>query len=152
MKDITIELDDWGHRELEEYLLTVPGINSVKTNDATNIKIDINYDSQKINSKMIRMELDLFFDRAKEPSLISFDKHEPANNSYKIKIKYLCCEYCLKGMIEDLYDTNGIISCKSNFDFVKPEKQRFKNVLLNITYNDIIDIDKIKELEKGFNL
>ena len=151
MKTITIEVDNWGHKELKDYLLTVKGIKKVTVDDENLVKVDIEYDSNLITDKMIRMELDLFFDKQKEPSLVSFNKHEEAPNKYTIAIKYLCCEYCLKGMIEDLYDIDGIISASSDFTFLNVEKQKFKNVLINITYNDIITLDRIKEIEKDFN-
>lgn len=151
MKKITIELDTWGHKELNDYLLTVKGINSVTTKDEKNISVMINYDPTIINEKMIRLELDLFFNTSKEPSMISFDKHEKADNKYQIIIKYLCCEYCLKGMIEDLYEKDGIVSAKSDFDFIHVDKRNYENVTIDITYNNKIDLKQIKELEIEFN-
>ena len=59
----------------------------------------------------------MFLDIFKRPSLISFDKY--ANKellSYCMKITDICCEYCLKGMLDELFLTNGVISAFMEYD------------------------------------
>jgi copper chaperone CopZ len=147
MKKVTIELDTWGHKELKEYLLTVNGISEVDIDDENNIKVSITYDSKITSLKIIRMELDLFFNKSSEPTMLAFDKHREYNKDYTLIIKDVCCEYCFKGMIEELYEIDGIGSATSNYDF-----NQYKDIPIFITYNEnIISLDNIKKIENRFN-
>lgn len=85
------------------------------------------------------MEILLYLDIVKIPSIISFDKHSKSNIKKDIiVIKDLCCEYCLKGMIDDLLDINGIESAYSDFDYINKY-----NVNIFITYNyKLLDKEK----------
>lgn len=69
-----------------------------------NDEIYVEYYSSVISLKLLKMEILLYLDIGKVPSIIAFDKHDVSNlNKYTIVIKDLCCEYCLKGMIENLF-------------------------------------------------
>ena len=64
-----------------------------------------------------------------------------------IIIKDLCCEYCLKSMIEELLLIKGIEKVSTNFDYINK-----KDVILNIKYDkELISKEDIKILEDKFN-
>lgn len=95
------------------------------------------------------MEVLLYVNLLKIPSIIAFDKHDVSNlNKYTIVIKDLCCEYCLKGMIEDLFEIDGIISAYTDFDY----NQNKYNVNIFICYNDkMINKDKVDKIAHKLN-
>lgn len=65
----------------------------------------------------------------------------------KIVIKDLCCEYCLKGMMEDLLEIEGIISAYTDFDYTNKY-----NINIFITYDKILITNKkLEEIERKFN-
>lgn len=77
--------------------------------------------------------------------MINVEKKETFR--YKIIINNLCCEYCLKGMIEELLNYDGIVSASSNFEY--NDKQ---NIEIYITYDkNLITIEKIKKIEYKYN-
>lgn len=148
MKELTITFDDlWLDKELKEYLSTLKGIHNVEI-DLKYESITIRYDSELISIKIIKLEILTFMDVLKTPSVISFNKHSnKILTKTAIVIKDLCCEYCLKGMIEELLLINGIEKVDTNFDYINK-----KDVLLNIEYNnELISKEDIKILEDKFN-
>ena len=94
------------------------------------------------------MEVELFLDVVKFPSLIGFDKHSKNKLlDYEMVINDLCCEYCLKINIDILFETEGIESVGTDFDYINN-----KDVKIFIKYdNNKIDIESIKKLENEFN-
>ena len=61
------------------------------------------------------------FQKNEVPIMLEFDKGTKKHfNILKYMINDICCEYCYKGLIQDLFDNEFIISVKSNFDFNKP--------------------------------
>ena len=149
MKAITlkIEYSDFLNNDLINYLSSLDGVCLSKIDNEKN-EIYVEYDSSIISLKLLKMEILLYLDITKIPSIISFDKH--SNNVVKkdnIIIKDLCCEYCLKGMLEDLLDTDGIESACTNFDYANKH-----NVNIFITYDyNLISNDKLKELKEKYN-
>lgn len=146
MKELTIKIDDLINQEIEEYLLTVKGIIKVNIDNETD-SINLKYNPDLISIKIIKQEIILFLN-IKNSSIISFNKH-PNNEVEKreIIIKDLCCEYCLKGMIEELLEINGIEKAITNFDYHKKD-----NVIITINYdNNLITNEEISELELDFN-
>ena len=60
-------------------------------------------------------------------------------------IEDICCDYCYKGLIEDLFENSSIKSVKSNFDFNRTSS----DVTLEIEYaQDYKEQDLIKYLEE----
>ena len=108
----------------------------------------IEYDPNLITIKLILMEINLFIN-TNSSSLFGFDKH--SNNKlldYEIVINDLCCEFCLKGNIEDLILIDGIENAKTDYDYNKSKR----NVKIFIKYDDnLVNMEKIKKLEKEFN-
>jgi copper chaperone CopZ len=110
-------IDSTFDKGLDEYLLSQDGINEVEIKNIDfltelTIKID-----NSINEDIVLKFINLFDDN-KIPSLVEFDK----DVTYQIKelkytIKDMCCEYCYKGLVEELYEQKYIKSVKSNFDF-----------------------------------
>lgn len=148
MKELTITFDNvWLDKELKEYLLSQNGIHNVEIDDKSET-INIRYNPKLINIKIIILEILAFMNMLKTPSIILFNKH--SNNTLiktNIIIKDLCCEYCLKGMIEELFLINGIEKVNTNFDYINK-----KDVLINIEYdNELITKEDIEMLETKFN-
>lgn len=74
------------------------------------------------------------------PIILEFNKEiNQKTTEIKYKIEDLCCEYCYKGLVQDLFDNDSIISVKSNFDFYKP----VKNIEFVIEYEDNYDEKKL---------
>lgn len=148
MKELTITFDDlWLDKELKEYLSTLKGIHNVEI-DLKYESITIRYNSELISIKIIKLEILTFMDVLKTPSVISFNKHSnKILTKTTIVIKDLCCEYCLKGMIEELLLINGIEKVDTNFDYINK-----KDVPLHIEYDkELISKEDIKILEDKFN-
>lgn len=147
MKKLIIELYCPPYnKELKEFLLSQEGINGYEY-DIDNDILTITYDSKKISPKIIKQYTYLFLD-TKTPIILSFEKkNNPIYSEYTINIKDLCCEYCLMSTIENLLETNGIISAKSDFDF-----HNKINVKIFIKYDEnIISKKEILEIEKEIN-
>lgn len=53
----------------------------------------------------------------------------------------MCCEYCYKALINQLFMNENIKSAKSNFDFSKPTY----NTKLSIEFNEELDEKEIKK-------
>lgn len=144
MKELTIKIDDWLNKELEEYLKTLEGV--LKVNIADDIYLK--YDENLITIKRLKLEI-ISFLKIKNPIMIGFDKHSSrALETYELIIKDLCCEYCLKENITELLTIDGILQVSTNFD-----NHNKQNVVINIKYDEkIITREEIKKLEDKFNL
>lgn len=153
MSELTIVIDYFSHKELKEYLMSLNGILDTVIENEEQLKIYIKYDSNLITSKIIKMEILLFLGIMKIPSILSFDKHSKFKTfNYKIIREDLCCEYCFKGTIDDLFEIDGIEKVESNFN----EDDLFdkhKKIILDISYNpNIITIDEMKQIELNLNI
>ena len=144
---LKIEYSDFLNDDIVNYLTSLKGVKLVTIKNDEN-EIYVEYDSSIISLKLLKMEILLYLDIAKVPSIVAFDKH--LKNDIKeeyIIIKDLCCEYCLNGMIDDLLEIDGIISAYSDFDY-----NNKYDVNIFITYDEkIINKKKILELEEKFN-
>ena len=149
MSKLTLKVDYYKNfdKGLEEYLLTINGIKQAKINNKKE-DIYIEYNPNIISLKVLKLEVLIYLDISKIPSILSFNKHLDNNlEEYKIIIKDLCCEYCLKGMIEELLETNGINSAYSVYDYIND-----KNVPIFITYDKkILNKNTLEEISKKFN-
>lgn len=133
-------------KNIIEYLLSLEGIIEVKINNLEN-ELYIKYNQNTISLKLIKLEILLFLG-TKIPDIIEFDKYSKAIlTKTNIIIKDLCCEYCLKSMIEELLLIKGIEKVSTNFDSFNK-----KDVILNIKYDkELISKEDIKILEDKFN-
>ena len=133
------------HNELKDYLISLKGINDVKISNDNYLEVNINYDNKIIDDKIILKEIYLFLDiyniNKEIPSLLGFNKYKDNVSKYETTIKDACCEYCLMGFIEDLYEKDGIISVKTNYHI------NLWNIKINISYdNSIISKEEIDKL------
>ena len=149
MDKLTLKIDysDFIDNDFINYLSLLNGIKLVKINNKNN-EIYVEYDSSVISLKILKKEILLYLNIDKVPSIIYFDKHNNDNlNKDIIVIKDLCCEYCLKGMIDELLEIEGINSAYSDFDYINK-----KDVNIFITYNEkIVNKNMIIKLEQQFN-
>ncbi len=150
MSELNIVIDNYNHKELREYLMSLKGVKFVKINNNRNLYIYLKYDSKLITAKIIKMEILVFLD-IKIPSIISFNKYPKLKTAdYTIIKKDLCCEYCFKNAIEELFEIDGIEKVESSFTdeyFLKKDGKR-ENIVINIKYNpNILDVNKIKQIE-----
>lgn len=152
MNELTLELDCPSHKDLKEYLLSLSGVFDVNIDTSESLIINIKYNHELMNFAALTVEILLFLNKLKTPSIISFNKHSKTKTiDYKITIKDLCCEYCLKGMINDLLMINGIES--ANSDFEDTPYQSTESVIINIKYNpNLINIEKIEQIELELNI
>lgn len=112
------------------------------------LEIYVKYNSDFITMNIIKMKILLFLDLLKTPSMVAFDKYSQVELlEYHIIIEDLCCEYCLKDSIEELFMMDGIDSACSNFDFINK-----KNITITIQYNPkILNKNNICKLETELN-
>lgn len=146
MSELTLKIDYIIDSEIKSYLLSLNGIDCVSVDDSNNLYIK--YDCEVIGLKVLVMEVILFLNILKTPSILSFDKHSKIKTQeYKITIHDLCCEYCLKSRIEELLLIDGIEFACSDFDYVN-----MKDVSITIRYNrELIDEVFLNNLESNFN-
>ncbi len=138
---LKIEYSDFLNDDIANYLTSLKGVKLVTIKNDEN-EIYVEYDSSIISLKILKMEILLYLDIIKVPSIVYFDKH--LKNDIKeehIIIKDLCCEYCLNGMIDDLLEIDGIISAYSDFDY-----NNKYDVNIFITYHE-----KIRQSSKNKN-
>lgn len=156
MRKLTVLIDAWGHNELKNYLLSLKGIIDVSINIDKDLEITIWYDSNLISSKIINLEIFAFLKILKTPSLLSFDKHSDQKlSTYKIIREEICCEYCFKSTVEDLFNISGIEKVESNFinSYYRNELDGEKTIIIDIYYNEnIIHYDEIKKNELNLNI
>ena len=144
---LNYEYCDWIDVDLEEYLLSLKGIYEVKINSEKSF-INVKYYEEEISPNIIKYEISYYLSALKMPLLIGFDKHQKDNvSSYTFTIKDACCEFCLKGKIEDLLLIKGIISANTDFNF-----HNLFNVHIIITYNNkMINKNEIIKIEQELN-
>lgn len=153
MSEFTIIIDNWSHKELKDYLSSLKGILEVTIRNDDLLEIDIKYDSNFITPKIMKMEILLFLDILKVPSILAFDKHPKVKTlEYKIIKKDICCEYCFKGAIDDLFEIDGIEKVDSNFN-EENCYQRKEDIIIHIRYNpSLISMKKMEQIESNLNL
>lgn len=144
---LKIEYSDFLDKELNEYLSSLNGVLFSKVDMEKN-EIYVEYDSTIISIKVLKMEIILYLNLNNTPSIISFDKHyEKGIKEDVIIIEDLCCEYCLKGMIDDLLGYDAIKSAYTDFNYIDKN-----NVNIYITYdNKALKSDKLNKLKNKLN-
>lgn len=141
-------LDDLINKELKEYLLEQDGINNViVSNKEFLTTLNIDYD-KRITPEIIMKHIELF-QKNKYSILFEFDKGAIGDfRILKYTIDDICCEYCYKGLIADLFENERIKSVKSNFDYNKPNF----DIEFIIEYDENYkEEDLIKYIKEKFN-
>lgn len=143
MGELTILIDYGANEKLQSYLLSLTGVLEVSIDDMKETEIYIKYNSLTM-PKIIKMEIELFLELLKVPSTIGLDKHSQDKLSiYTICRKNVCCEYCLKGAIDDLFNVQGTEKVDCNFFC-----DVLGNTKINAYYSDSIIInDEIKRID-----
>lgn len=143
MEKITMKFDGFLHKELNEYLSSLKGVSKVIV-DIEEGEVYIEYESSIISLKILIKEIEMFLNEKLFP-VIAFDKHSTENIVKKtIAIKDLCCEYCLKDLLEELMYVNGISSLYTDFDY-----NNKSDVNLFISYNgEELKLEEIENLIK----
>ena len=156
MSELTIVIDNWGHKNLKEYLMSLKGILDVEIKNDEQLEVYLKYDSNLITPKIIKMEITLFLNITKIPSILSFDKYPKFKTSnYTIIRDDLCCEYCYKGAIEDLFEIEGIETVKGNFnaDYLFKKYEEREKITINIEYNpNLLKAEDMKQIELKLNI
>jgi len=113
-------IDDSLDDEIKDFLLSLDGVVKVDLNREDYIS-RLNIDFNNKTNHIIIMKFIELFQKYNYSQLLEFDKGYGGN--YKV-LKYtindMCCEYCYKGLVMDLFENNMIKSVKSNFEFNKP--------------------------------
>ena len=156
MSELTIVIDNWGHKNLKEYLMSLKGILDIEIKNDEQLEVYLKYDSNLITPKIIKMEIIMFLNIVKVPSLLSFDKYPKFETyNYTITRDDLCCEYCYKGAIEDLFEIEGIETVKGNFneDYLFKKYEEREKIIINIKYDpNLINTEEIKQIELKLNI
>ena len=153
MDELIIIVDHFGHKELKEYLEGLEGIFDIDIKSNEYLEIYVKYNPALITVKIIKMEILLFLDTLKIPTTIAFDKCSKKELSeYKIIKNNICCEWCLKGSIEDLFEIDGIEKAECNFNEELLDNKS-DNIVITIKYNsDLLSIEDIKNIESTLSL
>ena len=148
MERITFVFNFWGHKELKSYLESLNGVKKVDIDDeAKDLAIDIEYEPKKTGPKVLQLEITTFM-QSSIPSLIRFDKHFKGAKEETILVKDVCCEYCYMDMIEELFNTKGIISAWSDYEEISDHY----NISLHIEYDPaILTKSDLKKMEEEYN-
>lgn len=151
MKKISFKIDNLccNVDDFLDYMNSIKGIYDVKI-DKDNEEIYMIYNSDVISIELLKKEILLFLNLLSVPSINGFDKYFTKELcEYRLVIKDLCCEYCLRSMIEELVCNSGIGRVNYNFNNVDVRK----DVLINIFYDsDLIDKSELVDIEYKFNL
>lgn len=152
MKELTIVMGSWRHKELKDYLMSLTGVWEVIVENEKELKIDMKYNFELITPKIIKMEIGLFLNILKIPSHVAFDKHlKNKVSEYKMAREDIYWEYCFKGAIEDLFDIEGIEKVESNFDVETYDNN--EEIEIKIKYDSsLISSNTMKEIELKLNL
>lgn len=150
MAELTIVIDSFKHKELEEYLLSLEGISDVIIKNENNLEIYVKYEPSLITSKIIKFEILLFLDIHKFSSILAFDKHPSVKISNYKMIKYgTCCEECLKNAIEELFEIEGIEKVETDFSDISYNQ----DVIIDISYNpSLISVQDIEQIQLKLNI
>ena len=145
MKELTITIDCWSHKELKEYLNSLKGISEVDINGEDKLEIYIKYNSDLITLKIIELEILSFLKLLNVPSIMGFDKHSDKNlKEYLIIRKDICCEYCVKGVVEDLFFLDGIEKVEATLE---------KDTIIKIKYDSkVLSLNDVKNIDLNLDL
>ena len=132
------------HNELEDYILSLNGVEEVSIDNQEYLDINIAYNKDVISNYILYMEINLFLDY-KTPYLYSFDKFSDSNlkvYEYKFSKEEDLIEYEYFYIIDWLFNNKGVEKVESDYDFSSIPETKIK-----IYYNDsVISLNKIKEV------
>ena len=165
MKKLTMTFDsieiykEDDRNELKNYILALNGVTESDVSydaETGTVTFNITYDDAIIKNKMLQLEIKTYLNRYKYPALIFFDKHfegETGKKEFKGKV---CCEFCFKIAIEDLFEIDEIVKVENNY--IERYIEHYSSLDEgedNITiYYDAskIDSNKMDEIIKALNI
>lgn len=163
MKKLTIVLEsidiytEKNRIEFKDYLLSLNGVvevdNLYDTNNSV-LTLTITYDNSTMKEGILLLEIKTWLEKLKYPSVISFDKHFDGKINKKEFIKNVCCEFCFKTAIEDLFLIDGIVKVDTNYieQYIENNEEKNNDVLI-INYDvSKYDSNKIDEIIKALNI
>mgnify|MGYP003302725837 CR=1 FL=1 len=134
-----IKLDGIVSPELREFLLSQEGITDVEI-DYDNYFIKLNIKLNEKTTPNIVMKYIELFEKSKYSNLVEFNKDfNNKSKTLKYKIDDMCCEFCYKDLVMELFKNDKIKSVKSNIDFNKP----FINIEFTIEYDENYSEDEL---------
>lgn len=143
MERITLTIDSQSYAGLKEYLQNLEGVFKVSITQNAFLTVDITYDETKVSFNMLKLEILLYLNLSKVPSIIGFNKYKEGNTKeYTTSINNFCCECCLKNFIERLLDNPDITSVITDYS---DDALIAETLKLQLTYNADKEIEKIKE-------
>ena len=150
MQKVTYEIDDinwYTNDECYSYLKNINGIISVNIKKDFYPLFTITYNENVISHKIVFYEICTFLNIPYNHSVLSFNYYPKDAKTYLLNLKGLCCDFCYRNLIEELFQTNGILAVNERYEkhFIG---NNFKENL-KIKYDDrIISELEIKELER----
>lgn len=159
MEKLTLTLDceyNVKDGELDTYLEELNGIDKVTVGYNEEIFapiFTITYDRGIITPQIIYLEILAYLNIHKYPILISFDKHSKNEIvKYEIKSK-ICCDFCLKNIIEDLFEIDGIVKADSNYEkYINGERDEGNDVVAIYYDQKVINKDLMEKIIKELNV
>ena len=147
MAKLTLTIDTIMYHGLEQYIESLEGVSKVLITNKTYLIITITYDDSKIDINTLKLEILLYLNLSKTPSIIGFNKYKKGNyQEYKTFINDFCCEYCLKNMLEILLSNPNISAVTTDYN---ADTCNTKKLKMTITYN--LDNTDSKEILKLIN-
>lgn len=147
MAKLTLTIDTIMYQGLEQYIESLEGVSKVLITNKGCLIITITYDNSKIDINTLKLEILLYLNLSKTPSIIGFNKYKKGNyKEYKTSINDFCCEYGLKNMLEILLSNPNISAVTTNYN---TETCNTKKLTMTITYN--LDNTNFKEILKLIN-
>ena len=138
MAKLTLTIDTIMYYGLEQYIESLEGVSKVLITNKTNLIITITYDDSKIDINTLKLEILLYLNLSKTPSIIGFNKYKKGND--------FCCEYCLKNMLEILLSNPNISAVTTDYN---TDTCNTKKLNMTITYN--LDNTNSQEILKLIN-
>ena len=143
MERITLMIDSQSYAGLKEYLQNLEGVFKVSITQNAFLTVDITYDETKVSFNILKLEILLYLNLSKVPSIIGFNKYKEGNTKeYTTSINNFCCECCLKNFIERLLDNPDITSVITDYS---DDALIAETLKLQLTYNADKEIEEIKE-------
>ena len=143
-----IKLDGIVNPELREFLLSQEGITDVEI-DYDNYFIKLNIKLNEKTTPNIVMKYIELFEKSKYSNLVEFNKNfNNKSKTLKYVIDDMCCEFCYKDLVMELFKNDKIKSVKSNYDFNKSAY----NIEFIIEYDeDYNETELIKYIKEKYN-
>ena len=97
MAKLTLTIDTIMYQGLEQYIGSLEGVSKVLITNKTYLIITITYDDSKIDINTLKLEILLYLNLSKTPSIIGFNKYKKGNyKEYKTSINGFAVNTVLK--------------------------------------------------------